>query len=135
MRISFKHMDSSEAARDYAETKLLPVLDRFLKADIDAHLTLSVEHKEHIADINLQGGRSFHLHLHATASHMNPAIDKLHDILENKLRNLKNKIRHKKGDDSIRLHEEEPVTSDEEMLDAEDVIKFDQAIKAKRSKT
>ena len=58
MRVSvtFRHMEASDAVRDYIEEKI-ESLKKFLLKPIDVHVTLSVEKFRHTAEIILVEGQ------------------------------------------------------------------------------
>ena len=94
MRISFRQMESSESVKAYVEEKIGRVVERYLENVVDFHVTVEVEHGEHIVHLHLAGGQGFNINLTASDIQMYAAIDKLHDTLENKLSRSKKKANH-----------------------------------------
>ena len=52
--VSFRHMDSSPALRDYATGKLERVVDKYVHGRVEASVVLSVEKFRHIANFTVQ---------------------------------------------------------------------------------
>ena len=94
--ITFRHLDSSEAIKDYAQEKI-GRLQKFLRSPLKANVTLSVEKGQQTAEIQLNAGAE---HYTATVSNDNmyASIDKVCDKLEHQIHNVKGaKISSKRG--------------------------------------
>jgi putative sigma-54 modulation protein len=94
--ITFRHLDSSEAVKEYTQEKI-GRLQKFLRSPLKANVTLSVEKGQMTAEIQLNAGSE---HYTATVSNDNmyAAIDKVCDKLEHQIHNVKGaKISSKRG--------------------------------------
>lgn len=95
--VTFKHMDSTEAVKSYAETKMSK-LEKYLNNILEAHLTLSVErvgHKESgVASIKLTG-KNLNMNAEEKSSDIYSAIDLLMEKIESQLKKHKEKTRRK----------------------------------------
>jgi putative sigma-54 modulation protein len=60
--VTFRHMDATDALRQYAEHKVARV-HKLMRRPIEAHVVLSVNKRRHFAEITLSGE---HLHVNAT---------------------------------------------------------------------
>jgi len=97
MRVSvtFRHMEPTEAIRDYAERKLLKV-KRYLDEPIESNVVLSIEKYRNIADVTLSAGRNV-LNCKEETDDIYSAIDKALDKLERQVKKQREKVRAKKG--------------------------------------
>ncbi|MDP3274116.1 MAG: ribosome-associated translation inhibitor RaiA [Deltaproteobacteria bacterium] len=97
--ITFRHMDSSDAIKTYANEKV-ERLQKFLRAPLDAHVTLFSERHDFIAEIHLSsGGRQYH------ARHDSDDMYKSIDLVTDKIQQQISKshdaaARNAKGGDS-----------------------------------
>ncbi len=58
--ITFRHMDGTEAVKRHTHDKIAK-LQKFLRQAMNAHVTLSVEGLDHVADVRItSGSQSFH---------------------------------------------------------------------------
>jgi putative sigma-54 modulation protein len=58
--ITFRHMDSSDAIKSYAREKIERT-QKYLRAPMDAQVTLSTERHQFVAEVHLSsGGRQYH---------------------------------------------------------------------------
>ncbi len=97
MRISvtFRHMEPTEAIREYAEAKLAKV-KRYLDEPIEASVVLELEKYRHIAEVTLNAGRNV-INCREETNDIYGAIDLAMDKLERQVKKHKEKIRSKKG--------------------------------------
>lgn len=97
MRISvtFRHMEPTEAIREYAEAKLAKV-KRYLDEPIEANVVLELEKYRHIAEVTLNAGRNV-INCKEETNDIYGAIDLAMDKLERQIKKQKDKIRSKKG--------------------------------------
>jgi putative sigma-54 modulation protein len=94
--ITFRHLESTEAIKDYAQEKI-GKLQKFLRSPLKANVTLSVEKGQQMAEVQLNAGSE---HYTATVSNDNmyAAIDKVVDKLEHQIHSVKGaKISSKRG--------------------------------------
>lgn len=85
--ITFRHMDGTEAVKQYAHDKVAK-LQKFLRQTIAAQVTLSVDGIDHTAEVRLSAGGT---HFHATerSEDMYASIDLVHDKIERQIRGAK----------------------------------------------
>lgn len=86
--ITFRHLDSSNAIKDYAQEKV-GKLQKFLRSPLKASVTLSVEKGEQMAEVQLNAG-SEHYTAKESSENMYASIDRVCDKLEHQ-------VQHKKG--------------------------------------
>ena len=86
--ITFRHLDSSTAIKDYAHDKI-GKLQKFLRSPLKASVTLSVEKGEQTAEVLLNAG-SEHYTAKDAGENMYASIDRVCDKLEHQ-------VQHKKG--------------------------------------
>lgn len=94
--ISGRHLDVTEAIRDYAEKKIGRI-KKYFDSIIEIDVTLSVEKsksegEQHTADV-LVFANGKKLKARATESILYAAIDEVTDILENQLKKYKEKLK------------------------------------------
>lgn len=99
--VTFRHMDSSDALRTYAEEKT-ERFQKYLSEPIEVHWVLSVEKIRHIADATITGSGVTIKAAEATGD-MYSAIDSVLDKLEQQVRKHKEKIKDHKP------HTDEPI--------------------------
>ena len=83
---TFRQMDGTDAVRSYAETKV-GKLQKFLRQALRADVTLTVEGKEHIAEVRVRSGAT-HLHGSERSEDMYASIDLVIDKLESQIRTV-----------------------------------------------
>ena len=126
--VSFRHMETSPALRDYAAEKLEHVIGKYLRAPTDAQVVLSVEKFWHIAKFSLQV-RGLSVKSEEKSEDMYSSIDLALDKLERQLRRYKDKIRNHRPVHGVNernfsvkvlasVEEDEDVAVDEEAEDA-----------------
>lgn len=81
--VTFRHMEATEALRQYAEHKVARVY-KLMRRPIEAHVVLSVTKRRHVAEITLGGE---HLHVNATeeTGDLYSAIDLAMDKIERQI--------------------------------------------------
>ena len=94
IRITFRHVDSSDAIKEYARTKV-GKLQKFLRQPMSAKVTLSLEKLKHVAETQISSGGERHEAKEASAD-MYASIDKVIDKLERQIRGTKGAARAKK---------------------------------------
>jgi putative sigma-54 modulation protein len=104
---TFRHMDASQAVREYSEEKLEKVRKYFHKEPIAAHAVFSVERGfNHVADINITLPSGLVINAKETTEDMYSSIDLATARIERQVRKWKEKIRdHKPHDSQISLRE------------------------------
>jgi len=89
--VTFRHTEPTEALKKHAEDKLNHCLKKYLHQDTEAHVILSVEKRDHTAEIVLKS-KNHDLSSKATTSDLYSAIDRLVEIVNTQLRKQKEKI-------------------------------------------
>lgn len=84
VRITFRHMDSSEAVKAHTKQKLTK-LQKFLREPMTAKVTLSLDKLAHVAETHIQSGGSRH-EAKETSDDMYTSIDKVMAKLERQIR-------------------------------------------------
>ncbi|MFP6683566.1 MAG: ribosome-associated translation inhibitor RaiA [Polyangiaceae bacterium] len=84
---TFRQMHGTDAVRDYAEGKI-GKLQKFLRQNMRAEITLSVEGNDHIAEVQVSSGPT-RLRGSERSEDMYASIDLVVDKLERQLRSVK----------------------------------------------
>ena len=85
--ITFRHMASSDAVRDYVHEKLERV-QKYLRQPLDAHVTFSTERHQHLAEILVNSvGRQYQAH--SESDDMYKSIDLMIDKIEHQIAKYK----------------------------------------------
>lgn len=85
--ITFRHMDGTEAVKQYAYEKVAK-LQKFLRQAMTGQVTLSVEGLEHVAEVRISSGGT-HFNARERSQDMYASIDTVHDKLERQIREQK----------------------------------------------
>ena len=94
---TFRHMDASQAVREYAAEKLDKIRKYFNKDPISAHAVFSVERGyHHIADLNITLPNGIVINAKETTEDMYSSIDLAAARIERQVRKWKDKIRDHK---------------------------------------
>lgn len=93
--VSFRHMDSSPALRDYALDKLERVVDKYVHGRVEADIVLSVEKFRHIANFTVQI-KNLTVKGDSSSEDMYSSVDLALDKIERQLRRHKDRIRSHK---------------------------------------
>jgi putative sigma-54 modulation protein len=94
---TFRHMDASQAVREYAAEKLEKIRKYFNKDPIAAHAVFSVERGfNHVADINITLPNGILINAKETTEDMYSSIDLATARIERQVRKWKEKIRDHK---------------------------------------
>lgn len=94
---TFRHMDASQAVREYAAEKLDKLRKYFNKDPISAHATFSVERGfHHVADLNITLPSGIVINAKETTEDMYSSIDLAAARIERQVRRWKDKIRDHK---------------------------------------
>jgi ribosome hibernation promoting factor len=94
---TFRHMDASQAVREYAAEKLEKIRKYFNKDPISAHAVFSVERGfNHVADINITLPNGIVINAKETTEDMYSSIDLATARIERQVRKWKEKIRDHK---------------------------------------
>lgn len=124
-QFSFKHMDTSEALQDYAQEKITAKIEKFVTKAIEVKVTFAVDRHLQRAACVLVSGDGFSVNVDHTCGDMYGSVDKLVDKLGAQLKKKKDRLKgHKNG--SVR-HLIPSTLEDEQTIDAEDIIRWEQA--------
>ena len=94
---TFRHMDASQAVREYAAEKLDKLRKYFNKDPISAHATFAVERGfHHVADLNITLPSGIVINAKETTEDMYSSIDLAAARIERQVRKWKDKIRDHK---------------------------------------
>lgn len=93
--ITFRHTDSSQALKTYAEEKITGCISKYLDKHAEARLVLTVEKRDHIAELNLHSG-GYDVIAKGVTEDLYSAIDKMIDSLDTQLRKQKEKMSNHK---------------------------------------
>ena len=94
---TFRHMDGSQAVREYAADKLEKIRKYFNKDPISAHAVFSVERGfNHVADLNITLPNGIVINAKETTEDMYSSIDLAAARIERQVRKWKEKIRDHK---------------------------------------
>ena len=101
LSVTFRHMDSTEALKDYAKEKIERVR-KYFPDPIKAHVVLACDRGyNHIADVNIVLHNGIVIAGRETTEDMYSSIDLVMAKIERQVRRYKEKIRHHKGTQSI----------------------------------
>ena len=94
--VTFRHVESTEALKEYADEKVRRICEKYLRNVLEAHVVLSVVKHRHLAEINIHA-KHFDISAHEKTGDLYSAIDLTLDKLEAQLRKHKDRINHHKG--------------------------------------
>jgi len=94
VNVTFRHMDSSDALRNYAEQKSVR-LARYLVEPVEIHWVLSIEKIRHIAEATIMA-KDLSIKAQESTQEMYSAIDMAIDKLEKQVIRHKEKIKNHK---------------------------------------
>ena len=105
--ITFRHMDASEAIKEYARDKVSK-LQKFLRQPMTAKVTLSLDKLQHVAETQVSSGGA-HLEAKEVSEDMYASIDRVIDKLERQIRGTKGAAQSKirRGGVTLRTTEAE----------------------------
>ena len=83
---TFRQMSGTESVKSYAKDKVAK-LQKFLRQDLRAEVTLSLEGKAHVAEVHLRSGAT-HIHGSESSDDMYASIDLVVDKLERQIRHI-----------------------------------------------
>jgi putative sigma-54 modulation protein len=87
----FRHMESSDALRSYAEERLSKI-SRYFSDPLKIHCTLSVEKLDHVAQFDVTLRNGLQLHSSETTENMYSSIDMALAKMERQVRRYKDRI-------------------------------------------
>lgn len=137
MQLTFKNMATSLSLERYSREKLGSLLAKFFCPEPQVHLTFHIDGLKHIAHCHLYAGKVYDISISASSESMYASIDKLIAKLQRRLhkeksRKLEYKHWQSKFDRQLYLLEVKNAALDEqeEMIDASDIVHFEQLRKA-----
>ena len=83
---TFRQMSGTEAVKTYARDKVSK-LQKFLRQDLRADVTLSLEGNKHVAEVHVRSGGT-HVHGSERSGDMYASIDLVVDKLERQIRHI-----------------------------------------------
>ena len=89
--VTFRHTNPSEALRQHAIEKLTHCLKRYGVAEGDVHVVLSVEKRDHTAEVKMHS-RSFEVSSKSTTEDLYTAIDRVMETVDTQIRKQKEKL-------------------------------------------
>jgi ribosome hibernation promoting factor len=99
--ITFRHVDSSDALKRYAEEKITK-LQKFLRQPMSAKVTLSVDRLKQMAEVRISSGGE-HLEAKEATNDMYASIDVVLGKLERQIRGSKGAAKAKvRGGETVR---------------------------------
>ncbi len=100
--VTFRHTESTEALKKYVEEKIHHFLPKYIRAHADVHVILSVEKRDHQAEIVLLS-KNYDVRAKATTADLYSAIDELIDNTVAQLRKQKEKMTEHKSPPTAEL--------------------------------
>ncbi len=116
LQFAFRHMPSSEALKEYAESKILRSLSRMQDQPIMTRVVFSVEGGEHISHCDVQTKMGNNLHVNQKSTNMYESVDRMIDKLDAQMRKLK---KDKSSSQRIAKHDRWQVEVEEEEKEQE----------------
>lgn len=103
LSVTFRHMEPSDALKDYAHDKLSR-LEKYLYSAMDAHVVLSVEKFRHIADVTIMAD-GIKIKGQDQTEDMYSAIDMVVDKIERQVKRFRQKLKNRKAKDRVTAKE------------------------------
>lgn len=103
VHVTFRHMDASDALRDYAVEKVGRIVGKYLPTAIEPHVILDSSNRSrqhNLAEINIHAYR-FDISARAENADLYAAVDSAIDKVEAQLRKHKDRITDRKGRASL----------------------------------
>jgi len=94
--VTFRHLPSSDALRDYAESKV-EKFKTYLFEPVEVHIVLRVEKIRQIAEININS-KNYRAHAFEESQDMYSSIDLVTSKLLSQIRKHKEKVKNHKTD-------------------------------------
>ncbi len=89
--VTFRHTESTEALKSYADEKVSHMLAKYLVHNAEAHVVLSVEKRDHTAEVKVYS-KGHDVSAKATTGDLYSAIDKVVDIIATLIKKQKEKM-------------------------------------------
>jgi putative sigma-54 modulation protein len=134
-RFAFKHMETSEALENYARSKILAEVSKFVTKPIEAHVTFEVDkHHQHV-QCSISGGDGFSVNVEHGCADMYGSVDHMIDKLTAQLKKRKDKLKahkHPKSREPFATVPEDVEYSNRE-VDAVDIVKFENSLRRRKA--
>ena len=88
--VTFRHTEPTDAIKGHAIDKLTQCFKKYIKSDANIHVILSVEKREHSAEV-VAKAKGFDISTKSVTDDLYSAIDKVADATRNQLRKQKEK--------------------------------------------
>lgn len=123
--VTFRHMDATNALKEYVEEKVEKALRKYLRTTFDAHVVLSAERHQHLCDVTVAvAGHT--IRGSEKSGDMYTSIDKVADKIERQVSRYKDKLRnHKQTPQDAELRAPEVLVSLLEQQDLEQAAQID----------
>jgi putative sigma-54 modulation protein len=92
--VTFRHIEASEAVKDYAKEKIAK-LQKFFRQPIQANVTFSTERLDHVVELRISSGAD-HYNGREQSADMYASIDTVVDKIERQIRSGKEQNSGKK---------------------------------------
>lgn len=116
--LTFRHMDATDALKNYTEERLQRIT-KYFPDPISCKAVLSANRHSHRVDVTLKLHNGFKVAGHEETENMYSSIDLVAAKLERQVRRYKDKLKHRKGRDSIPVPLTHSVISDDDEVAAE----------------
>ncbi len=93
--VTFRHTEPTAALKSYAADKLLNCLKKYVLYDADVQVVLSVEKRDHVAEVQVKS-KGYDVAAKAVTADLYSSIDKVSDTLVTQLRKRKERIKTRK---------------------------------------
>ncbi len=90
--ITFRHTESTDALKSYAQQKINHCLTKYLVGHVDVQVVLSVEKRDHVVEVKVLA-KDYDLSCKSVTEDLYSAIDKVVDTLETQVRKQKDRLR------------------------------------------
>jgi len=132
-RFAFKHMNSSDALQQYAQTKINTEVAKFSTKPIEAHVTFAVDKHKHQVVCSITGGDGFSFNVEHICDDMYASVDHMIDKLTAQLKKRKDKLKDHKFPKKREMFAS-PASDNEYAnveVDASDILKFENSLRRK----
>ena len=126
-QFSFYHMETSPALQSLAEEKIKERVQKFVTKPIEAHVTFEVVRHQHKVHVHLSAGDGFGLEVEAASEDMYASVDLMVTKLANQLKKHKERLKDHKQPKLSQSVAVATAVSDEEAVDAADIVKYENA--------
>ena len=119
--VTFRHVESTESLKEYAEDKLSKI-DKYFDYPIEAHVVLTAEKFRRMADVTLNVNGAV-IKAEEETEDMYSAIDQVMDKIEIQVKRYRDKIRKRRSKSGIERSEETiDAAMDEPVIEVEKLV-------------